>query len=126
MTTPKQSGWKSPDAPGGCPYLGILSDPQTRYRFASPENRCFCVDPPERINQSHQSQVCLSVAFVSCPALEKENPGGLPEEIREPEPARVLQPVHAIMRRYGLLVGIILGAILIWKKPPLAGSVVDE
>jgi len=44
----------------GCPYLGILADPQTRIEHADELNYCFCKKKPQAVSLSYQQEYCIS------------------------------------------------------------------
>ena len=50
----------------GCPYLGLLVDPETRVGSADILNHCFCKHPPRSVDLAYQDEFCLSDKFTSC------------------------------------------------------------
>jgi len=50
----------------GCPYLGILADPQTRIEHADELNHCFCKKKPQSVSLSHQEDYCIGDNFNQC------------------------------------------------------------
>ena len=66
----------------GCPYLGLLKDPDSCFGFAHPANCCHKVDYPEQVHLHQQSLVCLNEAFASCPVYRSRAMIRLPRNFR--------------------------------------------
>ena len=86
---------------GNCPHLGLLGDPDTILAYSDPANHCQAVSPPEPVNLTHQSTVCLTREFTSCPVYRGKTYSfpehkNLPPEIRGPSHRR--EPVRLSLR----------------------------
>lgn len=66
----------------GCPYLGVKSDPQTRFSTSSTGNYCHRVQPAEPVALEHQEGYCLGERHVSCVVYSAQWKNGLPAELR--------------------------------------------
>lgn len=64
-----------------CPYIGILSDPQTRVGIADARNCCHLVNPASSIDFRHQESYCLSKDFPACPIYQTSGEGPIPSGI---------------------------------------------
>ena len=51
----------------GCPSLGLLDDPATRFSYTNPANYCHAVQPSEAVQLGYQGTTCLGQGFQSCP-----------------------------------------------------------
>jgi hypothetical protein len=73
-----------------CPHLGRADDPETAFAFSSPGHRCFRLEMPSPIAESHQTAYCLSDNYTQCPvillasSLEPDREKGLPAAALEP------------------------------------------
>jgi uncharacterized protein YraI len=83
--SPKTSGVAPDQLPTkrlqGCPYLGIVDDPDTRYLFASPIGCCYRATPEALVRLEQQQAFCLTEAYVDCPVFKQAQAGPLPEEL---------------------------------------------
>jgi len=50
----------------GCPYLGILADPETRVEHADMLNHCFRVEKTLAVDLAYQEEFCVSDNFTNC------------------------------------------------------------
>jgi hypothetical protein len=50
----------------GCPYLGILADPETRVEHADMLNHCFRVAKTLAVDLAYQEEFCVSDNFTNC------------------------------------------------------------
>lgn len=50
----------------GCPFLGILADPETRIGEADSLNHCFKQEPAQPVEISHQNKFCLTGDYTKC------------------------------------------------------------
>lgn len=67
MDTPTSSSSKKiPPKLLSCPYIGMLSDPQTHVSVADSRNHCHLVDPPRSVTLPHQESFCLRDHFPAC------------------------------------------------------------
>jgi hypothetical protein len=94
--SPATSG-VAPDQPvnkrlQGCPYLGIVDDPDTRYLFASPIGCCHRAKPATLVSLEQQQAFCLHQGHLNCPVFTRTEIGPLPMEMRAwpQEPRSVL------------------------------------
>lgn len=103
---------------GNCPHLGLLGDPDTILAYSDPANHCQAVSPPEPVNLTHQSTVCLTREFTSCPVYRGKTYSfpehrSLPLEIRGHSHRR--EPVRFTLRLIfvGLVIALVSLAIII-------------
>jgi len=72
MTAPLQEQPNMPTEPAACPFLGILSDEETRYGFPSQANYCHFTNPAQKIDLGHQESTCLTSEYKQCPICHPE------------------------------------------------------
>lgn len=65
-----------------CPFLGTKDDRSMIFGFPNPANRCYKQQPPARVDQSRQTDLCLSGKHAVCPIFLQEAPpdDALPEK----------------------------------------------
>ena len=68
-----------------CPYLGISSDPATRFAFPSDGHRCYATGKTVHINQSKQSRDCLTGQHVTCSLFVQAVPSARTETRPKPD-----------------------------------------
>ncbi len=56
----------APAPAAACPFLGISSDPATRFVFPSAGHRCFAAGKAVHINETKQAKDCLTAQHVTC------------------------------------------------------------
>lgn len=66
----------------GCPFLGTVDDPDTRYLFATPIGSCYRAKPAEPISIEHQQAYCLNAQHANCPVFKRATAGPLPADLR--------------------------------------------
>ena len=87
MTHPTLPAHPKPAPDAACPFLGISSDPATRFVFPSAGHRCFAAGKPVHINETKQARDCLTPAHPTC-SLFVQAP--LKPTVEQPqEPARL-------------------------------------
>lgn len=77
----------SPKFQASCPYIGMMSDPQTHVGTADSRNYCHLVNPPCEIMLAHQQGFCLSNHFNNCEVYKTSGDGKIPEGIFENSPS---------------------------------------
>ena len=87
--TPKMSDTPAPQLNGlksknvhSCPYVGLKSDSETSFSYASKSNYCHKVQPPEPVGISYQGSICLTEEYKSCPIYLQDWDDPLPADIR--------------------------------------------
>jgi hypothetical protein len=116
-----------------CPYLGLRDDPRTRFAFPSGDNYCHWPVLAEPIALPHQSAVCLSQNYLSCPVLQQgqERRRSLPDNIRRQPGSRTpkrWQVVALAAAALLVIIALLIGLALSWKQglpqtfAPWAGS----
>ena len=102
----------------GCPRLGILGDPATRFGHPSSENFCHSVDPPGRVDLAYQRLTCLGSEFKNCPVYGEDWGGPLPSGIRmdsDSESTRNPLPLRFwILTALVVVLGLVLAGIFFW------------
>ena len=63
----------NPFADKACPYLGMVTDPATRFAYPSSRQRCFVASRPSRIDEGKQARQCLVAQHASCPLYVRLN-----------------------------------------------------
>jgi len=66
-----------------CPFLGIKTDPETAFDYASIWNACHRSKPPEIPLLDYQSTTCLTSAHVSCPIFTSTGDSKFPPNLIE-------------------------------------------
>lgn len=64
-----------------CPYIGMISDPQTHVGIPDSRNCCHLVNPANPIEVNHQQSFCLGQKFPDCPVYQTSGEGPIPEGI---------------------------------------------
>ena len=67
----------------GCPYLGILADPETRVEHADLLNHCFRLKEALAVDVVYQEEYCVSENFNQCEVYKNENVGKRPDAINK-------------------------------------------
>ena len=76
-TNPSQSNPRSVS----CPFLGMLSDPQTHVGVADERNCCHLLKPPPSVAGAYQQGYCLSENFRECVVYANSGEGSIPAEL---------------------------------------------
>lgn len=71
----------SPKYQASCPYIGMISDPQTHVGIPDTRNCCHLVNPANPIEVNHQQAFCLGQKFPDCPIYQTSGEGPIPEGI---------------------------------------------
>jgi hypothetical protein len=70
---------------GKCPYLGLITDPDTALDYPSIWNSCHHSKPPAVPVLEHQKNACLTSNYVQCPVYNSEVGSSFPLSLSEPD-----------------------------------------
>ena len=90
-----------------CPYIGLMSDAETRYAFPSGTHACFRLTKAHRVAVEYQAKVCFTEKYRECPVYLDNSLKELPPE------AKYLEEDHSIFKVivWGLLIVVLLFGI---------------
>ena len=66
-----------------CPYIGMVSDPQTHVGTPDSRNFCHLVNPPQEVSIGHQQGFCLGQHFSECPIYKSSGEDDSPDGVFE-------------------------------------------
>ena len=64
-----------------CQFLGQKNDQSTSYIYPSQGNYCHKMNPPKRVQITHQAELCLKAEHEQCPIYSQERMEKLPADI---------------------------------------------
>jgi hypothetical protein len=64
-----------------CPYIGMMSDPQTHVGIPDSRNCCHLVNPSMPVEVNYQQGFCLGQKFPDCPIYQTSGEGPIPDGI---------------------------------------------
>ena len=94
VTSGADSNATTPKLRVGCPYIGMINDPQTHIGVPDARNCCHLVNPPSVVTLTHQQGFCLGTIFPECPVYQSSG--------SEPPPGGVFEGTEANERGFGL------------------------
>ncbi len=65
-----------------CPYLGLVSDPETRFSNPNWENYCHRVEPAQSVSYAHQEEMCFTPKYSRCSVYQAEGKKSFPSEFK--------------------------------------------
>jgi hypothetical protein len=83
QTTGIASGEAASRFQTSCPYVGMVSDPQTHVGIPDARNYCHLLNPAREVSTSHQQGFCLAQQFPNCEIYKTTGEGEIPEGIFE-------------------------------------------
>lgn len=92
-----------------CPFIGRKSDQNTSHLYPSKGNYCHRANPPQRIQITHQAELCLNGKYEQCPAYSQDGLERLPADIavhKRKRKKRSLWPVIIITLGLFLVTGL--------------------
>ncbi len=81
----------------GCPYLGLLDDPDTRFTFPSDRHSCQNANPVLRVDLEHQAAFCLNPNYPTCAVFSSSVPVKLPKGVAANKPRTNFLPVIPVL-----------------------------
>ena len=106
---------------GKCPFLGIKTDPETAFDYASIWNACHRSKPPEIPLLDYQSTTCLTPSFINCPIYKNSADIKFPPKLIERVQLRSNKRKRILI--FGISFVLLVLVIMLIKQVVVPGTV---